>query len=227
MIDTGALNAVNLALPVFRRIDDCYVTAQVLNQQLQAHRANTRQSVKCSEALPYIAALLLFCVCIRFGPARTSALFIVRSFCLIVSGLVSVGVFCFLRSYTQREKARNDQKENELLQRISDISKEIYDVTTVNQKIIDRIPRDYRFYDAVVYFEKALANGRAENLKEAMLQYDEEQHRLAMENANQMMLQYQLQQNAMLASIEKSSRSSAVNSGICAAFSVLSFLDSI
>ena len=51
--------------------------------------------------------------------------------------------------------------------------------------LIGPIPADYRSFEALSFFEQALANGRAESIKEVMNLYEEHLHRMTLEqNSN-------------------------------------------
>ncbi len=53
-----------------------------------------------------------------------------------------------------------------------------------NQFILDFLPQSYRNYLATLYMAKAVADERAESLKEAINLYEEQLHRWEMENIN-------------------------------------------
>ena len=126
-----------------------------------------------------------------------------------------------------RIKNKHEQTEaeiNTMMPQMESISQEIYRVTTENQEKINLMPRDYRYYDAVAFFESALANGRADSMKEAINLYEETIHRQNMELNGRQMLEQCRMQSAMLANIEQYSKEAAINSGIAATFSVMNYL---
>lgn len=104
------------------------------------------------------------------------------------------------------------------------ISNEIYQLTIQNENILATLPRDYRYYDAVAFFESALANGRADSMKEAINLYEEHIHRMNMELNGRQMLEQSRMQGVMLANIEENSRAAAYNSNMAATFSILNYL---
>lgn len=86
---------------------------------------------------------------------------------------------------------------------LAPVSQKIEEIYRANQKAIDCLPRDYRHYHAAQYLEEALANGRAENMKEALLQYEEFCHREAMEEYGRAALREGQMQSEMLSRMER------------------------
>lgn len=225
----AALADVQNALPVFEQINDLYLQAENLNQQIMISQAkavdgNSRYGkVKAIVAvvLAYGVFDLLFPLFGRLG--------YVFAFAYIIG--VVIGMVCIYRAIKKKDLAKRDkgvqQVENQVGVQMEQISQEIYRLFTENAAVILPIPRDYRNYNAVVFFESALANGRADSMKEALNLYEEYLHRATMELNSQLAVEQSRQQSAMLANIEKSSRQAAVNSGIAAGFSVLNFINSI
>ena len=119
--------------------------------------------------------------------------------------------------------ATNFTAKNNL--QIQKISEEIERVATESADIINQIPRDYRYYSAVQFLESVLANGRADNMKEAINLYEDKLHKMRLEKMSEQMLRENEQQSRMLNSIEENSSRAAVASEINTVFSVLSFLD--
>lgn len=86
------------------------------------------------------------------------------------------------------------------------ISNAIVQTTTQNQSVLNVIPRDYRNYDAVAYFEQVLANKRAYSMQEAVNLYEQHLYQLRMElrmeDKNRQLLEQAQQQTRLLREIE-------------------------
>ncbi|MDY3691883.1 MAG: hypothetical protein SO072_07920 [Dysosmobacter sp.] len=231
-----ALEKVNMALPVYERINELYFAANSLNQRAMAARADeerVRQNMKKRHKtdwknMDYGRFFIGFIILIPLMVAVDSTVKKMPSFvsALLKIAIIIGGAMLYLKR-KERIKNKHEQTEaqiNTMMPQMESISREIYRVTTENQEKINLMPRDYRYYDAVVFFESALANGRADSMKEAINLYEETIHRQNMELHGRQMLEQCRMQSAMLANIEQYSKEAAINSGIAASFSVLNYL---
>ena len=224
------LKEVTKTLPVLKHIKDLYQAATTLDQQRQAH-----QTVRASKAGSSGKAIALgggvgtffvldfiFIFLVNNGLLWNVGVYIVCSF------IASFGVYFFLKRRVQtKQDVENREESQQVDTKIAAISREIYNYTVQNQAVIDVLPRDYRYYDAAEFFESALANGRADSMKEAINLYELHLHQLQMESNSRQMLEQQRMQSNMLANIEASANSAAMNSGIAATFSVLNFISRV
>lgn len=227
----AALADVQNALPVFEQINDLYIQAENLNQQVmvaqaEASEANNRGGKAIALG---VAGAAYFVVESLLGPMVDRMFHGKFTLAFAVISLIGIGVIYLMvrRMDTVRRKQNAQRVQDQVSVQMEGISQELYRLFNENQAVILPIPRDYRNYNAVAFFESALANGRADSMKEALNLYEEYLHRAAMELNSQLALEQSRQQSAMLANIEESSRQTAVNSGIAAGFSVLNFLSNI
>ena len=223
------LREVNEALPVVSKINDLFFEADNRNQQLETCQAQLRalHSQRKNSRVNTIAVCAVACgILLRIA----SAGHIKPGVAILILLGIAVAGFLYVKggesSFLRRLNYLKSQ-ESDLEQGLNEISGQIYDLYLENQVVLDRIPRDYRNYEAVVFFENVLANGRADNMKEALSQYEEHIHRRRLEDNSAEALRMQQQQSEMLAAIEVSSRQTAVNSGVAAAFSVLTYLHNL
>lgn len=230
-----ALEKVNLALPVYEKINELYFAANSLNQQAMAARADeerVRQNMNkrhktdwknMNYGLFFIGFIILIPLMVAVDATLKKMPFV--SALLKIAILVGAVMLYFKRKARIKNKHEQTEAEiNTMMPQMESISQEIYRVTTENQEKINLMPRDYRYYDAVAFFESALANGRADSMKEAINLYEETIHRQNMELNGRQMLEQCRMQSAMLANIEQYSKEAAINSGIAATFSVMNYL---
>ncbi len=233
----AALADVQNALPVFEQINNLYLQAENLNQQVmlrQANAANVSSVVGRAKsgaiAFGSLFITLPLCAWVSNFMANSHSIGLAAILiCLVAPFAIAYYLYKGIkdRDMNVRVQKAENNAITEFEPQMEQLSQEIYRLYTENAALINPIPRDYRNYNAVVFFESALANGRADSMKEALNLYEEYLHRAALELNSQMALEQSRQQSAMLANIEESSRQTAVNSGIAAGFSVLNFLSNI
>lgn len=224
-----ALEQVNTALPVFREINELYYAANSLNQQAMAvaadedrYRQKTKKAFKWNFGYEGVGAILGWNVPIlvlQVLGMRTPQI-------LAIAGAVAGGFLGhrLKKKLLDKKHQSTNQQIDSMKPQMEQISREIYRVTTENQEQINLMPRDYRYYDAVSFFENALTNGRADSLKEAINLYEEHIHRQNMELNSRQILHQNRMQSEMLANIEQSAQQAAVNTGITATFTILQYL---
>ena len=226
-----ALSKVNNAIPVFSKINELYYRANTINQRAQANEADleyTRRhngSVKGLLISLVVGALIgdLLASIIRliFKVNSAAANNIILDVFVIGGAVLSV----LLSIMIMKNKKRYISEEQNIMdKRLASISDEICDITIKNDAVISQIPRDYRYYEAVEYFEKVLANGAAESMKEAIALYEESCHRRNIELNNSIIADQMRAQTQMMKYIEDNTGRTAYNSGIAATFSVLNYL---
>lgn len=220
-----ALQTVRAALPAFQEINDLYLAANSIYQRASLFDAKTDGKVKGAKGKALACAGVTWFV-FDLGLPLFAKLpeWIIPVY--VVACLVTCVVVYRKVIGSERKKAEQDtqamivQGEHDL----EAISNEIYEVYQKNYDVIEPIPRDYRTYDAVSYFERLLENGHAESMKEALILYDEYVHREGMRLDNQRMIQQNLQQCRMMENIEQVANAAANNARTAAAFSVASFI---
>ena len=92
------------------------------------------------------------------------------------------------------KKPKDEKRKNDIITKeaeLTDVRNQMEICIAPIRDKISLIPRGYRTTDAVEYFCNAYSVGKAESLKEAMLQYDEESHRRRMEKGQQELHQKQ------------------------------------
>lgn len=223
-----AISVVNNALPIYDKINELYLTATNLEQQAMVKRALAQQkaarSVKPAlyPILTFIAMDILFYI-----SAFLSEIFPVMR--TVTALIVPTTIIACITVYkVQKRKAQElaQVDTSEFDDQIVELSDDVVRFIENNQEIINTIPRDYRFYDAVAFFEKVLANGQADSMKEAMNLYDRHTHERTLERNSQLSIERANQQSAMLAQIERNSREMVRNSNMAAVFSIATFLKS-
>ena len=225
----AALADVQKALPVFQQINDLYLQAENLNQQVMMSQAKVADGNNRYGKLKGIIAVVLGYAVLNiifYFVASISEALAIPYIIAVVVGLIVL----YNKVKRQDLEKRNlavQQTRDALTPQMEAISQEVYRIFMENEAVILPIPRDYRNLAAVTFFESALANGRADSMKEALNLYEEHLHRTALEMNSQLALEQSRRQSAMLADIEASSRQTAINSGIAAGFSVLNFLSNI
>lgn len=237
----ATLQKVNAALPALKKINDLYIEADNLeNQAAYTHAAN--EQVKAENKVTWKTALGVAPKERRFTPkniALAVVLLIVWSvmrsalskmgtfgdiLAIVILAVVVVFILKWRSKLVADSQTATDARIDQLSRQYEAISNEIYQTYTDSQAAIEEIPRDYRYFAAVSFFESALANGRADNMKEAINLYEEHIHRQSMEANSRALLEQSRQQSAMMASIERSARQTAINTDTTAIFSVLNFL---
>ena len=219
-----SLQKLRAALPALTRINELYYTAVNLDAQskviLAADDATLRPRAKpIAIFVGFVAAVILGSFMEIFRKIGDLYLFM-----LSFSGVAGVAVYHYVLKFLTATKTKAKQKIEENQKVIQDISAEIERVATENAALINELPRDYRFYDAAYFMERAFANDRCSTMREAMNLYEEYAHRKAMEDYNQQLIEENRRQNEMLASIQADSEAAAWNTGVTAVFSVLNFM---
>ena len=233
------LQMVSDAITPLRRIDELYYTALNLEQQSAVYAAmhktrkdkekankshNTRDTV-CIAFMVSLAILVKL-----FQKLRLSGFFEVF-FAIVALACSAFFAYCVYKRIKGKENTNIEDSATDLVadneQKIEQISNEIERVATEGADHINQLPRDYRNYNAAQFFESALANGRADNMKEAVNLYEDELHKMRLENMSAQTLRASEQQARMLASIEESSRVTANVSKANLVFNVLAFLDRV
>lgn len=219
------------ALPVFSRINDLY------NQASDVENTALREENKVKDAarrsmVPWVSSGLVFLVMF----ALSFVAFLVVQLIMNISTVIGVILLLFwvaclfliprqiylsMRANLLKAAVIDTTPYEKQLDLISD---KVEAIVNENLDLINNIGRDYRYYDAVAFFEKVIMNGQADSLKEATNLYEEYLHRLRMEINSQKLLEKAEQQVAMLAQIEINSYEAARNAGIAATFSIANYL---
>lgn len=207
---------VNNAIPPLREIDDLYHTAANLQSRLDAETASCTAS--SSERKTFrtwacaIGVLMLgyYLSGLLFGMSTASSL-------LFVWLAAAVIVYKVLKKAPLPQSGTLQALAADTEAQIAAISENVEQIAQANADAINALPRDYRFYDAAVFFENMLANRRADSLKEAVNLYENFLHQQRLEEINLEALRENERQSRMLASIDRSS-------GIAATFTVLNYL---
>ncbi len=227
----NALNTVRAALPVFRDLDALYTAGIRTEQQLTAQR--TIRAAKKDDQGIVLGAILctaIVGVCFlcameisRFAKTGSAAAPI--SIILVLLGIAAGALAWRWINRKFKAKSREETPEDRVLfDRLDDISAKYAVVVQQSLALIGPIPADYRSFEALSFFEQALANGRAESMKEVMNLYEEHLHRMTLEQNSNLALQQQYIQTQMISAVKQSAHNASVNAGIAAGFSILSFL---
>lgn len=222
-----AIKTVNSAISPLQRIDELYAIANNISQQSIATKTKADSRKKQRSGNKF----LVFWIAFILGEIVAN---VVEELFhnSVLSFIVLAATICLVMKYSQKQiKKDNDNDDNQtskvLIQNgqvYEQISAEIEQIANENREVINAIPRDYRYYDAVAFFENALANGRADSMKEAVNLYETHLHQMRLENANQQMLFINEQQSKMMAEIEKNTRDAKRATELNTAFNVLYFL---
>lgn len=219
------------ALPVLKEINDLYYAGESLRQRMGMRRTNKKASYsKTAKIKAGLAATLMYMVLtflLRIIITPIAAVLKLEMLPVLYS-FAGVGVCIYtyirLKKYFANMEPAESAEDISEKQQLEQISGEIYRLSQENDEILKKIPSDYRCYDAAAFMERALENGRAENKKEVINLYEEELHRKRLEANSAVSVRMQQEQCRMLADIENNSHRAAVNSGIAATFTVLSYL---
>lgn len=214
------LNDVTVALPLLQRIDELYHEAAELQEPISCMQAelDERKAKKSRRVLLSIFTGYIGVIVVNQLPIPIYGG--LRGILWIAFGVL---FYQYAKKRLVQQQQKIDAKRQSIMPRIDEISKEVYDISTNNAEAIDKLPRDYRYYNAVSHFEHTLANGQADSMKEAISLYEEFLHRCRLEADSARIIQENMRQTEMLESINKSSKSTAINSGVAATFSILSF----
>ena len=226
------LSQMQSALRPLKTINDLYDTAISMNQQRTAEvmRVTSQREAGRKDAILSMGAMSL--ITVIFGIGGVFAPLMGEKFDLFgfLVGLVLLIAFVpVMKRYKAKlDRARNIKPVVEPYDdALSDISREIEQTATQYSKEIAALPRDYRSYDAVSFFEHAFANYRANTITEAVNLYETHLHQKRQEEQSRLLLIDSQRQSEMLESIERSSRQAAAASTVSAAFSVLNFLSRV
>lgn len=228
-----SLETVRAALPVFSQINDLYMAADGIYQKASLDDARADGKVKNSKgkaiafavATWFVMDILFYLIGGLVSKIIPSAGAVFSVGWVILSIITCIVVYKRVISSTKKTL---DNEADALIAKnkydLECISNDICEIYRENEEIIAQIPRDYRTYDAVSYFEHLLENGHADSMKEALILYDENVHRLSQRLDNQRIIQQNIQQREMLAHIEQQTRTAAHNSSVAAAFSIASYI---
>jgi hypothetical protein len=219
-----ALQLVTVAIPPLQQIDGLYDQALQLEQRntavstgakFNASRKGTLLGLVSGFAIWFILDMIFYKL------ALTGTAMLVYIACALAA---AVFMFFFVKRKVMVNTHSVDRQVQSNQSIMQSISAQIQDVACSNAEVINALPRDYRYYHAVSFFEQALSNGRADSMKEAVNLYEEELHRQKLENQNQQMMMDNACQMEMMANIEQNTSDAARNSGVAAAFSILNYL---
>ncbi|MCQ2565799.1 MAG: hypothetical protein MJ194_03000 [Clostridia bacterium] len=222
-----ALSTIRTALPIFKQINDLYLSAHNINQQVMMRQAKGADSNgKLSGIVAFfVAAICFFVLDILYRViVRATQNGIVAAIWIVFSITLCIIVYIYTRRKIKNKPSFTNDELDAQSRQMERISNEIFVITTENQGIIDSIPRDYRYYDALVFFENALENGRADSMKEALNLYETYLHQVRMETNARLTTEMNRRQCEMLVNINEKANQAARNSSIAATFSILSFL---
>ena len=221
------LSDIRVALPVLAQIDnicDDIVNLDQQNMALQTGLASHRHNhSRLCASLAAFGAYVVLAYALHFI-GKLIAIRGAAAFVFMLGILVAIFVV-----YTKvKSNILASTKGDEIIETnngtIENMSQHIYRIVEENQNYIDVLPRDYRYFSAASFFEKVLANGQADSIKEAISLYEEHLHRQRIENMNVQRIFIEEQQARMLANIEHNSASAANSAGTAAVFSALHYL---
>lgn len=229
------LRIVNDAIPTLKQIDILYTEATSSQEHLsQMQSALDEKAAKkgLRGVLAFLGGSVIFQligsvllpVIKLLPPAIGDPVLIGLSTVIVI--IAVRWVYKLLGIPLARRQADLDRQKAQTQTRMDAISQEIYRLTVQNAEKLNALPRDYCYYDAAVYFERVLANGQADSMKECLSLYEEYLHRQRLEADSRRMLEENQRQSEMLESIRRTSTAAAVNSGVAATFSVLTFASS-
>lgn len=110
--------------------------------------------------------------------------------------------------------------------KIAQIENELEEFSVKNYKVLDFLPKDYRDIYAVGYMIHVIKNGLADNMKEALNLYTEQQHRWKMESAMRGMAQsVELHNREMASYMSEISEQQRITNSRLADIELLTFLD--
>lgn len=222
-----AIEKVNAAIPPLKRIDELYAMATNLTQQTTA--LQTSSKAKKSHHGTIIGGLAAYVAGQFMAIIINGVLAVTGSPVLGFIGIVAAIFLCIWVYKKVKQKLNEDdirtvERTQKDRQTIEKISSEIEQIAVSNADAINEIPRDYRTYYAVSFFDKVLENGRAESMKEAMNLYEDHLHKMRMENMNQQLIYRQNQQVQMLAEVERNTRETKRAVDLNTAFNVLQYI---
>lgn len=226
---TNALETVRQALPVFQQINDLYLAADSIYQRTSLHDATSEGKVSNSKGKAFACTFATW-MALDVLLYLLAAIFKTLPGFILVPYVIGTIICCIVvyRKVIHSAKQKVHNETDALIAQnkrdLDCISEDICEIYRNNEQIISQIPRDYRTYDAVSYFEHLLENGHAETMKEALILYDEYLHRQSMLVDNQRMIQQNIQQRQMLEQIEATTNSAARSANVAAAFSIATFL---
>ncbi|MFM9414538.1 hypothetical protein ACKQTC_09190 [Peptococcus simiae] len=221
-----AMKSVYEALPILQEINRLYFKARSIEQQASVATVKTQRSKARISWIPaIIAAFIVFYILDIFFELFVAG----RSGYVVPIFIISSLILCFvIYKFIRKSLNFNPNAPNKRLSaarnEIDLISDQIFRLASENSKILEKIPRDYRNYEAVSYFEKLFANGQADSMKEAVNLFDEYAHRSKMESNTERSLMIARQQSLMLQNIEFNSARAADAASVGAFFSVLNYL---
>ena len=212
------------ALPVFARFDNYYsqmaeVSEKYASQKSEYERSCTSKG-KTIRTICFTVGFVIAGLFFTVGPFFSNYLLIPG----FVFGLLGLFLGLVMPKKIQPDNEVLSSIDKQKIQEAKPIRDTFSKVLEENADIVAEIPRDYRTYHAVSFFSDAVANGKADTMKECMLQYDNYMHQLRMEQG-QMNLFYRLQeQEEVLSAIAASTREAARNAKDASLFAAMGML---
>lgn len=227
---------VQQLLPVFEKINELYLSADEICESFAEQKEDLldtnnhwfRKSFWISFGIFWGSSNALLIIGSLFSLLYKNATSIPAVFFAWPAAL-AITVFSFLRlkrHFKITPIARLEVLEVDTQEQLEAISAEIMAIFQDNEEAISSIPRDYRCYSAISYFEHLFENGHADSMKEALILYDEYVHRQEMLAENQAIIAQNQLQLEMLERVERSSRSAARSSAAAAVFSAINLFTS-
>lgn len=224
---TANLTNVQKTLPALRQINDLYNRGRSMRKERENKLLKHDFDASETRFLVYIYLAGAVFVASWFLMAGILKVFPwLPGFVIIPTmiGLPIAAVLWYRKNAKEDTRIKGMRLSNEYMAKIEAISREIQTVAQKNTDIFTLLPRDYRYYDAAVFFEQAFANGRADTMKEAINLYETHLHQQSMERLGAQILKENRRQSAMLASIEANTYRTANAAESAANAAVIGFL---
>lgn len=226
-----ALQVVERSLGPLKQIDDLYRTAEMVQSQFEARvqEENARRqkwgikrriafSLKGLIGASVAGFFLRVILWLKIKSELVLVFPFIAAFAVIIAVWKPIDKLFAGKSPVPEWEAEKNRRLQELAERIEYVA-------SSNIEAINALPRDYRYYYAASFLEQALANYRADSMKEALNLYEDHVHKLKMESYQAENLRINQEQAGMIAEIERNTHQSAVANQIEAAAIIFAYLN--
>ena len=215
---------IEQALPVFAQFENFYSQMAEVSEKYAIQKAEYEKSCasrgKAIRPACFTVGFVIAGLFFTIGPFFSNYLLIPG----FAFGLLGLFLGLALPKRIQPDNEVLSSMDKQKIQEAKPIRDAFSKVLEKNADIVAEIPRDYRTYHAVSFFSDAVANGKADTMKECMMQYDNYIHQLRMEQG-QMNLFYRLQeQEEILSAIAASTQEAARNAKDASLFAAMGML---
>ena len=219
------VNQVKRVVPIVEQLENYYAQIAQLDQRCEVIKAEKNQKIirkksRCNRIAIMFPAFLYLLTGFLFKGISSTGQMIAGAVGVVLS---VVGYIFIAKPIIRRAQCSDDeiQQVAEIEEAMDEIRQEMEEYYSQNSDILASFPPDYQYTQAVYFFYKALVNGRADSLKEAINLYEDYLYK---KDLAETMRERHEEQIAYLRQIENASNRAANNASDAAFWGAMNVL---